>query len=238
MKVNGIDVKETYGVEQWNVVQAFSTLKNESEWPEGNIQPMMQQSTIGFKKISASIVIRGSNRDDIWKKSAEFISKLIKPCEIQFNGFEHYYYMVLTNATQAEQSLQRWHKATLELQGYEHGAELITTSTAKTIVINNQGNLDTPAIIEILPVINLVDITISGAVRNLLTGEEKDIVIKDLLNGQKVVIDGENGLVTQAGVNKFSDVDMWDFPVLKPGMNTITVNKDVELTVRYKPRYF
>lgn len=238
MKVKGIDVKDEYGVEQWNVSMAHSTLKNESEWVEGNIQPMMYESTIGFKKVSASIMIRGSNRNEIWEKTSEFISKLIKPCEIQFEGFEHYYYLALINATQAEQSLKRWHKATLEFQGYEYGTEVSVSSSEKTIVINNEGTLNTPAVIEITPVINLVDITITGAVKNLLTGESKDIVIKDLLNGQKIVIDGENGLVTQDGENKFSDVDMWDFPVLQPGSNTITVDKDVELTVRYKPRYF
>lgn len=238
MKVNGADVKEIYGVEQWNVTPAFSKLKNESEWNEGDLQPILFKSTVGFKKISASIVIRGSNRDDIWKKSAEFISKLIKPCEIQFDGFEHYYYMVLTNASQAEQSLKRWHKATLELQGYEYGAEIAEATSKRTITINNIGNLKAPAIIEIVPLINLVDITISGAVKNLLTDESKDIVIKDLINGQKIIIDGESGLVTQAGENKFNDVDMWDFPMLMPGSNTITVDKDVELAVRYKPRYF
>lgn len=238
MKVNGADVKEIYGVEQWNVTPAFSTLKNESEWNEGDLQPMLFESTVGFKKISASIVIRGSNRDDIWKKSAEFISKLIKPCEMQFDGFEHYYYMVLTNASQAEQSLKRWHKATLELQGYEYGAEIAEATSKRTITINNIGNLKAPAIIEIVPLINLVNITISGAVKNLLTDESKDIVIKDLINGQKIIIDGESGLVTQAGENKFNDVDMWDFPMLMPGSNTITVDKDVELAVRYKPRYF
>lgn len=238
MKINGADAKEIYGVGQWNVVPSFSALKNESEWNEGELQPMLLESTVGFKKMSASIVIRGSNRDDIWKKSAEFISRLIKPCEIQFDGFEHYYYMVLTNASQAEQSLRRWHKATLELQGYEYGAEIAETTSEKTITINNIGNLKAPAVIEIVPLINLVDITITGAVKNLLTDESKDIVIKDLINGQKIIIDGESGLVTQAGENKFNDVDMWDFPMLMPGSNTITVDKDVELTVRYKPRYF
>lgn len=237
MKINGVDVKEIYGVEQWNVTPAFSTLKNESEWNEGDLQPMLFESTVGFKKISASIVIRGSNRDDIWKKSAEFISKLLKPCEIQFEGFEHYYDMVLVNASQVEQSLRRWHKATLELQGYEYGAEIAETTNERTITINNIGNLKAPAIIEIVPLINLVDITITGAVKNLLTGEDKDIVIKDLINGQKTIIDGESGLVTQAGENKFNDVDMWDFPILRQGVNTITVDKDVKLTVRYKPRY-
>lgn len=237
MKINGVDAKEVYGVKEWNVVPAFSTLKNESVWNEGNLQPMLFGSTVGFKKISASIVIRGSNRDDIWNKSADFISKLLEPCEIQFEGFEHYYALVLTNASQAEQSLKRWHKATLELQGYEYGAEIAEVTSERTITINNIGNLKAPAIIEIVPLINLVDITITGAVKNLLTGEDKDIVIKDLINGQKTIIDGESGLVTQAGENKFNDVDMWDFPMLMQGINTITVDKDVKLTVRYKPRY-
>lgn len=39
-------------------------------------------------------------------------------------------------------------------------------------------------------------------------------------------------------MNKYGDTDMWDFPRLNPGTNTITVNKNnCDIKIKYKPRY-
>ena len=106
------------------------------------------------------------------------------------------------------------------------------------ITLTNTGTLLTPAVVKITPVINLTDITLTGLTRNTITGEEKNITVKNLTNGKAVIIDGETGLITENGVNKYSDVDLWDLPSLIPGANKITANKDINITVQYKPRYF
>lgn len=237
MTVNGVDVIK-YGVRQWNLQPDFSELKNESEWISGAMLPMMQNGTAGFKKMKVSIMIRGDTRQEIWQKSGDFIAGLMDPCEYRFDNFEHCFYGYLKNASQAETSLQRWHKATLELVGYEYGAEVINSTTAKTIAVQNEGNMLTPAIIEITPVINLVELSIGGLVRNFNTGEEKVIKVRNLNNGRKIIIDGVTGLITEEGINKFAEVDLWDLPALLPGNNQITVDKDINLTIRHKPRYF
>ena len=52
------------------------------------------------------------------------------------------------------------------------------------------------------------------------------------------MIDGESGLVTQDGVLKAGDVDFWEFPVLFPGVNTVTCNNsNMTMTVKFKPRF-
>ena len=238
MTVDGKDVKEVYGVEQWNVSLACSNISNASEWTTGAALPFMVEGTAGLKTIKVTVMIRGTSRDDIWIKAEAFVAELIRPCEIKLDGFEHRFYMFLKNVTQTEISLNRYHKATLELTGYEYGEEVQISSAAKSIAVNNPGTLLTPAVIEITPVINLVSLTVGGLVRDRFTEVEKSIVISNLINGSKIVIDGETGMVTQAGVNKFSEVSLWDLPTLKPGANTVTVDKDVQMTIKFKPLYF
>lgn len=238
MTVDGQDVKE-YGVQQWNLEHDYSQLSNESEWPDGAVSPLILPSTIGFKKIKATIMIRGSDRKEIWEKAGKFIANLLTPREYSFDGFNgHYFYGYLKNASQAETCLQRWHKATLELCGYEYGELTQADSEKNVITLTNAGTLLTPAIVKITPVINLTDITLTGLVRNATTREEKNITVKNLTNGKTVIIDGETGLITENGINKYSDVDLWDLPSLVPGINKITANKDINITVQYKPRYF
>ena len=236
MKIDGIDVSE-YGVKQWNLMPEYSEISNESEWINGAAVPVMLKGTTGFKKMKVNVMIQGSDRQDIWQRAGAFIALLMAPREIQFDGFAHYFYMYLSNASQAETSLQRFHKATLELIGYEYGAQREYTTTARTLVVQNEGNILTPAVVEVVPVINLASVTLTGLVRNPNTGADKNIVISNLTNGKSIVIDGETGLVTESGANKFADVELWDLPTLLPGNNTITVDKDIKLIIRHKPRF-
>lgn len=236
MTINGVDIS-VYKAKQWNVQMGFSGLSNESEWIDGAISPNMLNTSTGFKTVKVSVVIRGRTRQDIWNNAGNLVAALLKPCEITLDGFTHKFLMYLKNATQAERSLQRWHKATLELVGYEYGAEVSTTTSAKEFIITNEGNLMTPAIVELTPLIGLVSVTITGLVRDGVTGEDKPITISKLTKDKKIVINGETGLITEESGNKFSDADIWDFPSLLPGENKITVDKDVTVTVSYKPRF-
>ncbi len=237
MTIDGVDIA-TYNARQWTVQPGFSSLENKSEWIAGTLSPFMLKSTTGLKSMKVTVTIRGSTRQEIWSNAQRLVSSLLEPKEIRLDGFDHIFFMYLKNASQAERSLNRWHKATLELVGYEYGDEISMVAQAETIVINNMGNLVTPAVIEIVPVIDQVSIAVSGVVRDAVSGEDKPIIIKELTKGKTIVIDGENGLITEDGINKFPDTEIWDLPSLLPGINTITVNKYVQqMRVKYKPRF-
>ena len=48
----------------------------------------------------------------------------------------------------------------------------------------------------------------------------------------------ESGKITEDGVNKAADVDIWSLPALLPGTNQITLDSTwVDLTVKYRPRF-
>lgn len=110
-------------------------------------------------------------------------------------------------------------------------------TASKTITV--QGDYPVPCIIEIIPQVNVISsLTIKGAARNKITGKLEDILIKNLTKGNKVVIDGENGTVTEGSSNKFADTEFWEFPSLLPGGNKITFsNTQSNITIKYKPRY-
>lgn len=236
MTVNGIDIT-AYGAQQWNVSQEFAELSNESEWIEGTITPFMLKTITGFKTLKVTVMIRGSTRQGIWKAASNLIASMLQPSVIKLDGFDHSYYMYLKNAEQAETCLKRWHKATLELVGYEYGSAVTVTTSARELAITNEGNMETPAVIEITPLIGLVSVTITGIVRDTLTGADKPVSVKELTMNKTVILNGETGLITEAGANKFAKVELWDLPSLLPGTNNITVNQDVTLKVTYKPRF-
>ena len=117
-------------------------------------------------------------------------------------------------------------------------AELVGAVSGKTIDV--QGDYETPCIIELTPSGSITTYTIKGAARNPVTGEAEDIIIKNLTAGKKVIIDGESCTVTDDGVNKYADTEMWEFPTLVPGSNILTfVSSSVacNVTIKYKPRY-
>lgn len=111
----------------------------------------------------------------------------------------------------------------------------VTASKAITV----QGDYPAPCIIEIIPQVNVISsLTISGIARNKITGELEDILIKNLTKNNKIIIDGENGTVTEGSSNKFADTEFWEFPTLLPGNNNLSFdNTQSNITIKYRPRF-
>lgn len=100
--------------------------------------------------------------------------------------------------------------------------ETVTNSTSMNIAASTV--VPTPAIIEITPSFNIIALTIKGLTKLSTTGADAPIKIKNCKDGKKIIIDGENGLVTEAGVNKFADTDFWEFPSIQAGTNLISIS--------------
>ena len=74
--------------------------------------------------------------------------------------------------------------------------------------------------------------------RDRYTLEDKPIKISNLTDGKTIILDGESGIITEDGVNKIGDVDIWGLPTLQPGYNIIQMNQSgMEVEMRYKPRF-
>ncbi len=240
MQINGIDISRWHA-RQWAVTIGNHAITNNSEWNRGSPDPFLISGTIGFKTIKVTLLIKDSSRDVMTLDRSNIVAALLEPADITLDGFTRKFRVVLSKDASFEETVNyrqdRWHKLTLELQGYEYGPELSATG-ANALSINNPGNIITPATLEITPVIGSASITVSGFCRDPDSKNDYPVTIRNLVAGKKVVIDGESGLVTQDGVLKAGDVDFWEFPVLFPGVNTVTCNNsNMTMTVKFKPRF-
>lgn len=85
---------------------------------------------------------------------------------------------------------------------------------------------------------NIAQIQLFGAFYDQVSGSDEGIIIKNLKQGKKIVISGDDCTVLQEGKNKFSDTEFWAFPHLRPGSNTISCTSDqCDIVIKYKPRY-
>jgi hypothetical protein len=215
----------------------YSSLSNSSEWTNGDLLPFFQNSLPGFKKISVTVVLTGTSRQGIWTNAGKLVASLLSPSVLELDGFEHNFMVYLSNAKQTEQMLKRWHKAKMEFYGYEYSDTKYVVKSASTFSVTNEGNLRTPAIVEIISNIGLVSATIYGLTKNRLTGEDMPIIINGIDAGKTLIIDGEEGLITQDGSNRAGDVVLYEMPYLMPGENKVVMDHELIITIYYKERY-
>lgn len=240
MQINGIDISRWHA-RQWSVSIGNHSITNESEWNRGSPDPFMVGSKVGFKTIKVTLLLKNESREVMTADRSDLVATLMKPADIALDGFSHKFRVVLTKDSSIEETVGHrqdlWHKLTLELQGYEYGSEIAVAGTG-TLKIMNPGNMDTPAILELIPSISTIPVNIRGISRNQVSEKEDLITVKNLITDKKVIIDGETGLITQDGKQKAGDVDLWELPVLIPGINTVTCdNVNVKMNIKFKPRY-
>ena len=239
MKINGVDILE-YGAKQWNVSMSYVSVKNDSEFLNDALVPYLAIGAIGMKKIKVSVLIQGSSRKEIWKNGSRLIFNLLKPAIVELKGFTNKFHVVLTNADQVETSIERWHKATLELTGYEFGEEEnVTLCGKKEFFVDNPGSLETPMRVELLPRQDTSELIIKGICRAGSLNKERDIKVKNLKENEAIIIDWKTGLIqTVNGESRFSNVEFWGFPSLLPGSNYVELSTDtVDITLQFNPLF-
>ena len=229
MIVNNIDIK-TYGASVSTKLIQPSEI-NIKKSKAGNIYTQLS-SKVGFKKITIKILFEAIDRNTAYKNISDFMANFIDEADIKFHNLEHYFHVYLTNSSIEDTEFDEWLYLNIELDGYEYGEQVVEVMdgiTEKTIFV--KGNAPTPCIVEITPKADLSEITLKGF------GDDS-IVVRNLVKGNTVVIDGEKGKVTCNGINKFSDVDMWEFPKLNCGINSLAYSKNIcQIKIKYKQRY-
>lgn len=229
---------ENANARQHRVTFGMSSVSNSSEWVKGNCAPILLGNTIGFKSIKTVLVVKGKNREEIIENKSLILSKCLDPVILTLDNYKHKFYAVLKKSETEETAMKRWHLLTLEWNCYEYADRISRTFDGeKTIQINNPGNITTPAVVNIVPKLGTATLVITGLARNDLLNETYDFSIQNIEKGKEIILDGENGLVTEGGKEKAGDVEMWELPSLKSGNNTITVNQSVKITISFMPRY-
>lgn len=229
---------EEANAHQHRVTYGTSSISNSSEWTKGSYAPVLLGNTIGLKTIKTVLVVKGKDREEIIRNKNLIISKCLEPVMLTLDDYQHKFWAVLKKSDTEETSMRRWHLLTLEWNCCECGDRITQTyESEKEVIINNPGNITTPVIIKILPQIGTSTLNITGLARNNLLNETYDIVVKNTEINKEIILDGENGLVTENGEIKAGEVEMWELPSLMPGENTVTVDETVSLTISFLPRY-
>lgn len=244
MKINEWDVSEAQA-KQWNVTPGHASVSNDSTWTQGAAAPILLSNTTGFKTLKVTLLVKGTGREEIMKNRSTILSKCLAPVKIQLDGYSHLFYGVLTKHTPTEYGTKkRFHTLALEFNCYEYeaqadGSQFSGSASGSTdLIINNQGNLVTPATVLITPQVGLASLKLTGLVRNPYTGEDLPVTVKKLTTGKTITIDGETGLMTEDEKLKSGDIETYGLPSLVPGTNTITLDSQfVDITVKYFPRY-
>lgn len=232
MKINNIDI-ERFNAKQLKVDIQNSKIELTKEWLQKSLIPIEINSKISFKPIKVEVYFKGMDRDSILKNIGNLVLLLKNRSILKFDNYSNSYVCFLEDTEIVKTIRKDRYKLNLSLQGFEIGNEVIETITngVSSKTINGQSNTKVPVILEITPTIDMIDLRITGL-------SEDTLVIKNLKGNKTIVIDGIEGTVTQGGINKFDDTDMWEFPFLVPGSNLITLSKNTcNIKIKYNPRF-
>ena len=231
MKINDIDIS-TFGATQLTVDIQTANINIVNDWLRKSLLPVFLGSYTDFLVIKVQLLFKGASRDEILLNISNLVSNFLSEVDLELDGYSRNYKAMLTSKTTNKTISPFAYTLDLELAGYCYGDEIAeTVNRLASKTINVAGNQNTPAIVEITPSTNLIDIVIAGL-------DEDTMTIKNLTAGNKVIIDGEAGTILENGANKFTDFDGWEFPRLVPGANTITFSQvNCDVNIKYKPRY-
>lgn len=231
MFANGIDILKTYDATLTGRDIQACNIVTFDEWLDNSFDPRVNKQKEGYSAITVKLLVEGVNEDDVLLKISNIIN-ICKKGELKFSDLKFSYNISLEKhqeklISEILYELILNFKSTFKL--IEELTVEMNRETTKSIDV--KGNEKTPCIIEILPLWDTIDITISGL--------NEDITIRNLKANKKIIINSLEGTVLEEGINKFGDTeDFWEFPYLLPGVNTIKTNKDTcNISIKYKNRY-
>lgn len=229
MTINGWDIASV-GAKQWNVRRGYSQITNKSEWTAGSYNPVVLPSEIGFKTLQIVILVKALNKEAVQLGISSILARLKDPAEIVLDNMTRIFFGYLKSYT-ADESTQRrsypFHRLTLNLEGFEY-SEQVTASGGPSFTVNNPGTVRTPVILTVNPTQAAGSITVSGL------GD--DIVLKNVVSGRAIEINGETGVMKSN--NAVANFDIWTLPTVEPGSNTVSLSSSfATATVTFKPRY-
>nr|DAQ38475.1 MAG TPA: distal tail protein [Caudoviricetes sp.] len=227
MYINGKDIK-SYNANLLDR-QIIPSSRDIFDFWKGKVSnPYIGNTEYGYKMLAIDIEFKGTpNEIENNKKS---LLKEIEKATIKFKAIENFYTGFM-QSFEIKNTVRGFEILTIYMNVIEHEEEKVFNfDGAKEVIIVLTSNYITPVILEITPLIELIDLNIKGL------GE--DIKIKNLKKDKKIIINSEDGLITENGLNKFNETDMWEFPYLSPGKNTISIDKDnVDIKIKYKSRW-
>lgn len=230
MLINNIDISK-YNARVLDINIQNSSISNLSDSDMKNkLIPLFLKSKVSLNNITVTLLINSLDKKQYYLDKSNLISIMLESFDIYFKDRNLKFKCILINQVNQPSLRQIRGRFQLTFIGYNLENEVVETinrATSKTIDVT--GNIKVPIKLEITPIIDMIDLKITGL-------SDDPLIVKNLKNNKKIIIG--DGTVTQDGINKFEDTDMWEFPFLVPGKNTITLSKDTcNITIKYNPRF-
>lgn len=230
MKVNGIDTRK-YNAKQLTAEVLPPSLAVDYEIVAGAILPTEFETDMKLGTLKLCMYFRGNDRKSLIRNMSEFLENFTKSSVLEVDGYKGMFKAYTASSDYSKMKVKTRYKLNMVLEGYFFDSELnleydgITQTT-----IERKGTRKSPAIIEVYA---------KKALKNYrITGFEEDIIVEQLAAGQTVIIDGEEGCVTNNGKDAFKSVDLWKFPAITEKKMVLAFsNTDAVVRIRYKPMW-
>lgn len=230
MLVNSIDIVNYKATLLSKDIQT-SEVTIYDDWLRNALNPLYLGKQEKYKQIKLQFLIEEIDNDTALNAISNLVKQFGK-CIVKFIDVSFYYSCSIVNSNN-KKIINGVYTLDIELKsGYAYKpavTETLDHVSSKTI--NILGNLPSPAIVNVTVPVDTISLTLVGF------GTDP-IIIKNLKANVPITIDGEDCLVTQAGLNKFSEIDIWEFPTLQPGANTIGISSaNCIIQIEYKPKF-
>ena len=186
---------------------------------------LITQGENDFGELEIDIYLESEDRDQMHREISE-ISKMFRICTVSFEDTSIEYVGTL-NSLSVEQITPLHSRIAIVLNAYSRGllVEIDLKESSNTIFID--GNMPCDVEYEFTPRGRKDTVKIN------------DLQISNVQGGKKYLISGISKKVLADNENVFNSTNIFSFPRLAPGENTITVNhKDINLKLRYYPRFY
>lgn len=227
MFINDIPISE-YGAKLLSRKISSAEIDIKTFWPRNAMRPYIGKNPkYYYKNLELEIEFQGSANEIEINKSR--LIKALTSASVAFKALEHIYTGTIDKTSSGTQEYG-FEVLRVDMVVFEHEEMQSISISSQSSTIYLESNEITPAVIYLLPSADIPSLTLEGL------GES--IEIKNLTSGIEVIINGEDGSVTQAGENKWLDYDSWSFPKLMPGENEITISSpSATLRVEFSPRW-
>lgn len=186
--------------------------------------PIINEGNINFGKLELKLFISADTKDNLDIKISNLASKLRK-CIIQLEDSSLEYVGNISGNVNISPITAVNYEITLSIRGYSRGILQTHITDSNNYKINIKGNRECGIIISYTATIDHIDLNLCG------------YEIKNIKKNDLIILDGIKKKVTKNGVNCFLDTNIFKFPSLKPGGNTL-ISDVSNIKIQYYPLYY
>lgn len=232
MKIDDTDIRE-FSAKQLTVDYLPPQTVVNMDMYAGALIPSESETETPLSEMTVRVLFRGNTRNEIQRYVSEFNCLLQKGVTLTLDKYERRFKGYMIENTLDKTITQTRYIAGFTFIGYWFSNPVtLAWQDSHEMLFETIGNRPTPCKLNIT--------ALKGIEQLKINGFEDELLIKDIPRGATVEINGEKGLLTMDGVNKFNDVEgMMEFPYLKTGKDKkhhlIFSSKEIIVILEYKP---